>query len=496
MVPQNLRFGGGVASTILNPVVIVILCVTCALMLLLPRKKVIVPFLLAAILIPFDQILVVGGLHFPLLRVLILAGMVRIFIIKGAGGWKIFSGGFNKIDVAVILLSVTTALAGVLLFHSAQGFIFQSGLLYTALGTYFLLRCLIRDRGDLVRAVRVLAFIVLALSAVMVVEHLTRGWNPYALLKGANASVFANEMIRRGRVRATGSFSQPILAGTFGALAMGLFAALWVSDEKQRRVAMAGMFGATIMTVASSSSTPVIAYAAGVGALCFWPMRNSMRIVRWGVVIMLVVLQAFMTSPVYHIITHLHTGDSYHRFQLIDQCVRHFSSWWLIGTTSNASWGWDMWDTANEYVQIADNSGLLPLILLISVLIFGFKYLGKARRAVSDKKEAQFFWALGAALFTEMVAFFGISLWDQSIVGWYLLLAFIGAVAVPQVRAGKQESRADLNSGMAPVEAQPVYAGWRGRAPATRQLLRDGDTRAGTARQGVLDSHGSFHHHR
>jgi hypothetical protein len=29
------------------------------------------------------------------------------------------------------------------------------------------------------------------------------------------------------------------------------------------------------------------------------------------------------------------------------------------------------------------------------------------------------------------MSFFGISLWDQSIVGWYALLAFIGAVAVP-----------------------------------------------------------------
>lgn len=495
MVPQNLRFGGGVASTILNPVVMVILCIACVLMLLLPQRKVIIPFLLAVFLIPFDQILVVGGLHFPLLRVLILAGMIRIVIIKGKGEWKIFSGGFNKIDFAVILLSVNMALAGVLLFHNGQEFIFQSGGLYTALGTYLLLRCLIRDREDLFRAVHVLAVIVLALGGVMIVEHLTRGWNPYALLKGANAGAFASEMIRNGHVRATGSFSQPILAGTFGAVAVALFVAMWLADKKQRRVAMAGIFGATVMTLASSSSTPVMAYAAGVGALCFWPVRNSMRIVRWGVVIMLVVMQAFMTSPVYHIITHLHTGDSYHRFQLIDQCVRHFSSWWLIGTTSNASWGWDMWDTANQYVQTADNSGLLPLILLVSILVFGFKYLGKARRAVSDKQEALFFWTLGAALFAEMVAFFGISLWDQSMVEWYLLLAFIGAVAVPQVRAEKQESMADLNSSMAPVEAQPVYAGWRGRAPAARQPLRDGDTPA-RARQGVLNSHGSFHHHR
>ncbi len=148
MVPENLRFGGGVASTTLNPVVMVILVITCALILFLPQRKIIVPFLLAAILIPLDQILVVGGLHFPLLRVLILAGMVRIFVIKGSGEWKIFSGGFNKIDAAVILLAVITAVAGVLLFRNGQAVIYQLGGLYTALGTYCLLRCLIRDRAD------------------------------------------------------------------------------------------------------------------------------------------------------------------------------------------------------------------------------------------------------------------------------------------------------------------------------------------------------------
>ena len=95
-----------------------------------------------------------------------------------------------------------------------------------------------------------------------------------------------------------------------------------------------------------------------------------------------------------------------------------------------------MFDTANQYVQTAINGGLLGLILLIAVIVYGFKYLGRARRAATDKKQALFFWALGSALLAYTVAFFGISLWDQSVVLWYALLAFIGAVAAPQsVRA-------------------------------------------------------------
>jgi O-antigen ligase len=91
-----------------------------------------------------------------------------------------------------------------------------------------------------------------------------------------------------------------------------------------------------------------------------------------------------------------------------------------------------MWDTANQYVVTAINGGLLGLIILIAIIVFGFKYLARARNATPDKKQALFFWALGSAFFAYTVSFFGISLWDQSVVLWYALLAFIGAVAAPQ----------------------------------------------------------------
>ena len=459
MVPENLRFGGGVSGTVFNPAVAVIIILTGLLICFLPQKKVIVPFLLTSILIPADQILVVAGLHFYLLRILIVFGMIRIFLIKGRGEWNVFSGGLNKIDKALIFLSVTSAAAGILLFQNSQASIAQLGELYTALGTYFLLRCLIRNREDVVRAIRVLAVIVVVLGGVMTFEHLMNGWNPYALLGGARAQYFASDLARDGSVRATASFGTPILAGTFGAVALPLFIGLWMNDRKQRGVAVLGMLGATVMTVASHSSTPVFAYLAGLVGLCLWPIRGAMRVIRWGIVIMLVLLQIFMKAPVYALITRMDiSGSSYHRYALIDLSVRHFSEWWLIGTKSNVNWGWDMWDTANQYVDHAISGGLLGLILFIAIIVYGFKYLGNARRAAADRKQALFFWTLGATLFAYTMSFFGISLWDQSVAEWYALLAFIGAVAVPQAQAAEWQAGTALDPGMA-AGIQPAYAG-------------------------------------
>ena len=177
MIPENLRFGGGVSDTILNPVVALIIVLAGVLMIILPQRKAIVPFLLASLLIPSDQVLVLAGLHFPLMRMLIVFGILRIFIIRGPGEWSVFSGGLNRIDKSLILFSVVSAVAGVLLFRNGQAILFELGKLYSAFGVYFLLRCVIRNHEDVVRVIRALAFIVVALGVVMIFERIS-GHNP------------------------------------------------------------------------------------------------------------------------------------------------------------------------------------------------------------------------------------------------------------------------------------------------------------------------------
>jgi hypothetical protein len=94
-------------------------------------------------------------------------------------------------------------------------------------------------------------------------------------------------------------------------------------------------------------------------------------------------------------------------------------------------------------VSTCDNSGIIPFILLIAVLVYAFKYVGRARRAMGkDKKRALFIWGVGSALFANAVAFFGISYFDQTQVAWYALLAMISAAIV--VRPKKELSPAQL----------------------------------------------------
>ena len=461
MQPQNLRFGGGTSETILNPLVLLLVVIVGVLALVRPRSRVLAPLLSAFILIPMDQVLLIGGMHFPMLRFLALFGIARLVWEKVSSKGTIFSGGMNKIDAAVISFAIVTALAGVLLFQEMGALIYQLGSIYTIFSVYFLLRYLIRDESDIIHMFRTLAYVAVIVAAVMTWEIIT-GRNPYALLEGAQAATYATAMTRGDHFRAMGCFAHPIVAGTFGAILVPLFVLLWQRGKKNHVVAAVGIVAATIITLASNSSTPVLAYAGGVLALCMWPARNWMRAIRWSIVMLIVALHMVMKAPVWHLIARIDISggsSSYHRFMLVDECLQHFSDWWLVGVKSTYEWGWDMWDTANQYVSICDCSGLLPFLLFLAIIVYGFKYLGKARKAAETKERQVFLWALGSALFANVVAFMGISYTDQIQVIWYGLLAAISAaaVALPQ------------------RESVPVKGRMRSMMPAWGARVREGE---------------------
>ncbi len=452
--PQNFKFGGGVAETVLNPFVLVLIVAAGVLICVWPRKRAMVVFLIASLLVPMDQVLLIGPAHFPMLRLLVLFGIFRMMKDKLGTKLRVFSGGVNAIDVTVILLTVSIAVSGVVLFQVSGEVVNQMGALYTVFGVYFLLRFLIRDEDDVLRTIQTFAWITAVIAAIMVYEVST-GHNPYALLGGARAAVFASLTARGERFRAQGPFAHSILAGTFGAILLPLFIALLWKGKKYRTVAGIGIVSATVMTLACNSSTPILGYAAGVLSLCMWPLRKSLRVIRWAVVLTLIALHLVMNKPVWHLIARVDISggsSSWHRYMLIDQCIRHFGDWWLVGVKDTSVWGWDMWDTANQYVGTCDNSGLLPFLLFVAVLVYGFKYVGRARRLVArDRKKALFIWAIGSALFANVVAFFGISYFDQTIVAWYGLLAIISTVFA----VAKQDSKRDQKQDSSRIEVLP-----------------------------------------
>ena len=438
---DNVKIGGGYASSSMHPAVLVLMLITIVLVFALPRRYVIVPILLAVFLTPFGQQIYVGGAHLFLPIILILCGWLR-------AAWKGESlrsalGGFNGVDKVFLWWAIFRATATFLEFMQWQAAITESGFLIASIGCFFLLRMLIREEQDVVRVFKALALVVSVLAVTMTIERI-HNQNLFGFIGGHMLP-----QIRDGEIRAQGSFQGPIPAGTFGATSLCLFLWLWRSG-KSAAAGVAGIVGSSVMVVTSASSTPLMAVAAAVLAVLMWPMRKKMRMVRWGIVVVLIALHLVMKAPVWMLINHVNLvggNSSYHRAMLVDQFVRHFGEWWLIGVQSTAQWGWDMWDQANQFVWEGESGGLATFVCFVLLVSRSFGMLGTARKYARGKRSKQWLlWLLGCTLFSYTVAFFGISLSDQLVWGWYLLLAMICAAAASDRKRKPQIS---------PPQAQP-----------------------------------------
>lgn len=444
-LPTNYYFGGGDDATAATPLAVLVLLSAIILILALPRKYAYVPFLVAALLLPLHVVLLIGSLHFNATRILVIAGWLRLLVRRVR-----FPGRLQLIDKIILCSALCSAVMYSLLWQDFGAVVNRLGLLVTTMGTYFLMRFLVRDQQDVVRVMKTLAVVIIVVAPFMMYEH-SSAYNAFWLV---GAPEITN--IRDGQIRAQGPFGHAIVAGTVGAMLLPLFVGLFFHQPRTRLLAAAAVISSTVMVLTSRSSTPVLTYAAAVLALAMWPARKSMRRVRWGVAIFLLLVQLSMKSPVWFVMTRASGemgGSGWHRSMLVDNFVRHFSDWWLIGTRANPDWGWSMWDVDNAYVGAGLSGGLLSFILFIAVLVCAYKIIGRARKlAEKQPRELRLIWVLGAALFANTVAFFGIVYFDQSVVAWYTLLTMVAVV--PTFVSTRHRSELQLRTAPPQIAAQ------------------------------------------
>lgn len=390
-----------------------------ALVLLLPRRAVFLPVALLTFLTPFGAQLYAAGFHFYILRIIIFAGVLRMAVRPSS------RGKLSPLEKTFCLWAFCRAVAFVALYREGGAVVNQVAFCLDAYGAYFLFRYLIQDEDDVFHAIKSLTIVATILATCMTYEHFT-GINVFNLIR---VGVLVIPWVRDHGVRAQGVFANSITAGCFGATLLPLFFWLWKSG-KARLWGAAGIGGATLIVLTSGASTPVSAFLAGILALGLWPIRERMRTVRWGIVFTVVGLAVVMKAPVWYLLARVDFvgGHGWDRAYLVDQFVRHIPDWWMLGTKDTASWGADTWDQCNQFVEEAAAGGLVTLVLFITILSRGFSVIGRARRRVDgDLRQEWFFWCLGAALFTHVIAYLGIDYFDNIGALWYMFLAMISA---------------------------------------------------------------------
>jgi hypothetical protein len=427
-------------ETVIHPIALVVTLIAGVLILALPRRHAIIPFLAAAIFIPLQQQIVVATLDFHMLRVLILFGWARLLIRSEFGGLKI-----NAIDIILILWAVARIISYTLLWQTESALINRLGGSFDAIGIFFLMRHFIRDFADIEFVFKALIIICLPLAVAMLIERAT-GRNAFAIFGGVPEVT----LIRDGRMRCQGAFKHPILAGTFGASLLPLFLSLWWRENKGKGFAIVGAVIATFISANTSSSGPAIALLCGLAAMGLWLFRKLMAVIAWLMVCGMFALQIVMDAPIWALMWRVKVfgaSTSYHRYYLFDQFIRHFNDWWLVGTTTYASWGRQLFDMTNQFARIGVEGGIVTLLLFVALIVLCFRKLGNTVYGMEEQRGTQIcLWALGASLFAHVVSFFGVSYFDQIIVIWYMLLALISTASVLASPVEQQDAEPGPNA--------------------------------------------------
>lgn len=396
-------------------------------MLCAGRQKAVAAVLVTAAFIPLGQKIVVAGLNFYFLRLLLLAGLLRVVMRGELARFK--TGKIDTFFVGWVLCGVA---CGILRGPSAETF----GMAYDALGLYLLFRILIPQCEDALPHLRILAYAAVIIAICMCWETMT-GRNLFYVLGGVPECA----SFRDGRFRAQGPFRHSILAGTFGATLLPMMIGLWYQGGRAKRLAVLGAAACTVITAASASSGPLLCYLIALAGFALWELRQRMYLIRRGIVLTVVALAFVMKAPVWFLIGRISEivgGTGWYRSFLIDQAIRHFGQWWLIGTSDTSNWASNETmlltpksiDITNFYIAQGLSGGVLMLILLIAILTRCFKTVGRSVRLGGFRAcREKLVWGFGIALAGHCMAFISVAYFDQIKVFLFWLLAVIVSLA-------------------------------------------------------------------
>jgi hypothetical protein len=436
-------------ATVVHPLGLAALLILTGALLALPRRLAFLPLLLLAALIPAAQRIVIAGLDFTFLRLLIVAGFVRVLARGEHRGLR-----WTPLDSALVAYTLVEGLVYLARMRSGPSLTLQLGVTFDVFGMYFLMRMLVRGWQDIDRLALSAILVSIPTAAFFLVEAQT-GRNPFSALGGVPVLT----VIREGKLRCSGAFGNSILAGCFWASLIPLMVARGL--RANRPLAGLGVCCALIVVITCASSTPIMGLLFGAVGTALYPLRFELRWVRRGLSALLVFLHIVMKAPVWHLISRIDVvggSSGYHRYNLIDKFIQNFRDWWLLGTNSTGGWAWGLHDVANQFVAAGVRGGLAGFVAFIVLLVQAFKQTGLTLRSVrNDRTKTAYAYALGICLLMHIGMFFGVSYWGQIEVVFYANLAAVGSLA-----AMRLDQRATLP---APESPEPVL---RERRPATQ----------------------------
>lgn len=386
------------------------------MVLLVPRRYFLLPYIVAACFVPADQRILIADLDFTVLRILVAMGLLRLL---GSGEGEPMR--YNSFDKLVIGWTICGAIIYILRWGSFSAVVYKCGTLFDAIGMYWLFRMSMTRLDDIKQMARMLAICSLVM-VFLVAGEWTTGQNPFAALGRVHT------VLREGEFRCQASFPHSIMLGLFWATTIPLFVGL-AKSETHKSLYGAAIAAAAFMVIATRSSTPLLTMLIVLALLPLFRYRHYGRKAAWALLGLTIVLHIVMKAPVWHLIARVNViggSTGWHRYHLINEAVNHFREWAILGTRGTAHWGYGLFDVTNQYILEGVRGGLITLVLFVAIFIRAVAKTGGASLRRISSGHQWLLWGVCVSILGHCISFFGVSYFGQIILLLYLTLAIVG----------------------------------------------------------------------
>jgi hypothetical protein len=402
----------------MNPTTVAISVLLALVIFLVPRKYLLVPFVVTACFIPVDQRIIIAGLDFTVLRILILVGVTRLFLRS-----EVIAVRWNRFDYLYCAWALVGSFVYTIQHETFSAAINRCGVLFDMLGLYWLFRQKVNSLADVNRVIWLLAWCAIGLVPLVMLEWVT-GRNPFEILGRVVT------LVREGRYRCQASFPHAIMLGIFWASLVPVFIGMALAERKTK-LYWSALAASVIIIVLTASSTPLATLMQVLLLMCIFRYRRHGKAILWGFVGLLCCLHMVMEAPVWHLIAraNLTAGSTgWHRFFLMDQAINRFGEWAFLGVTSTGHWGRGLQDVTNQYVLEGVRGGMITLIIFVCLLYITIRTFGRFSLSPMAKGKQWLYWTLAVAMLGHCLAFIAVSYFGQILLLFYLFLAMAGAI--------------------------------------------------------------------
>jgi hypothetical protein len=414
-------------TTITGPTLLITIALA-IMTFVIPRRYLLLPYVIGACFAPADQALMAGELNFQVLRILVVVGMLRLTL-RG----EIIAIRWNRFDKLILTWFVVGSMIYVTQWMSLTALINRCGRFVEWLCLYWVFRQCVRSWKDLRFAYVALAFCAVAMLPFVVLEWI-QGANPFAMLGRVVTA------LREENYRCQATFPHAIMMGLFWATLVPLFVGFARQQGHYRVVLWAAAVASALMIWMTASSTPILTVMAVAVLLLAFPLRQYTGTAAWGLLAMVIALDFVMKAPVWHLVARVGVvsgSTGWHRFYLIDQAIHNFRHWMLLGTRDTRGWGLGLEDVTNQYILEGVRGGFLTLILFCGILFVAARTVVRLSLRSRDTSESYLAWGLFVTIIAHCLSFIGVSYFGQIDMIWYLLLASV-AFAYSQVYEAPQ----------------------------------------------------------